>query len=388
MRASCAISVAAVAALAVAPPARADGWRGGVEAGAEWDSNVHRVEVDPDGAIQPVAVPVARAGIELEGSGGWPRWGRWALTGQGLVRTVAGDQRGEDVGVVGLDGRWDRQVGQRRARLGARASYYDALALVDVGARTFVLGAVDGILTLGGDGAERFALSAGVRDFRYKPDADFDWRGGAVAARLTTTLWHSAVVPSEGDELTAEPGATLELAAAYRLERRSFEGLAFTSGCDPDQPVMPTCFVPTGERRSDLHHVAEVELTYTGEFVASAGYQVAVNDSSSYGQSLVRHRISLSATTELPAKIYATGIAALQLDQYLDPLLLARDVSNQTFTSIDDENRSALSARLSRQLSRGVSVESRWAFYADSLSDDDLRFRRHVVYGGLIWASE
>ena len=86
--------------------------------------------------------------------------------------------------------------------------------------------------------------------------------------------------------------------------------------------------------------------------------------------------------------MFATAIATLQLDQYLDPLVLARDVSNQTFTSIDEENRSALSVRLSRKLGGKWNGELRWAFYADSLSQDDLEFRRQLVYGGVTWASD
>ena len=111
------------------------------------------------------------------------------------------------------------------------------------------------------------------------------------------------------------------------------------------------------------------------------------NDSSSYGQSLVRHRLTGSITAELPARVFATGTATLLVDDYLDPLLLAADVSSQTFTSIDEENRSALSVRLSRALGRRWAAEARWAFSADSLSNDDLRFRRQLVYGGVTWTS-
>lgn len=149
------------------------------------------------------------------------------------------------------------------------------------------------------------------------------------------------------------------------------------------------CFVPTGMARRDLHHVAEAELTYTGDVVAGAGYQMAFNDSSSYGQSLVRHRITASLTAEAPAQVFATAIATLELDQHLDPLLVARDVIDQTFTSIDEENRSAVSLRLSRHLVAGWAGELRGAFYADALSSgDDMRFRRTVFYGGLTWNSD
>lgn len=372
------MAVRALLAIALLPAvAHADEWEGRVEAGAEWDSNVHRVEVDPMGTVEAVAAPLGRAGFRLDGTGRRGSWGRWAVGAQGLVRTVLSDEGGEDVGVAGADGRWDRAIGQRRAQLGARASYYDVIGLgPGTGARTFALAAADGVLVLGGDDGARFAVSAGGRDFRYKPDADFDWRGVALGARATTTVW------SRGDD------TTLDLSVGYQLERRGFEGLAFTNGCAPSDPVTPMCFVPTSEARADLHHALAAELTFTGNVVASVGYTLAVNDSSSYGQSLARHRLAASVTAELPWRVYGTAGLALQVDQYLDPLVLARDVTSQTFTSIDDENRSEVSLRLSRAVRAGFAAELRVATYADSLSDDDLRFRRTVVYTGLTWSND
>jgi hypothetical protein len=261
--------------------------------------------------------------------------------------------------------------------VGARVSYYDVVALgARAGARTFALAAADGVLVVGADDGTRFAVSAGGRDFRYKPDPDFDWRGVAIGARVVRTMW------SAGD------ATTLDLAVGYALERRGFEGLAFTNGCAPTDPVSPMCFVPTDERRADLHHATSAEVTYTGEVVATAGYKLAINDSSSYGQSLLRHRVAASVTAELPLRVYGTLGAALQVDQYLDPLVLARDVTSQTFTSIDDENRSEVSVRVSRAVGAGFAAEARVATYADSLSEDDLRFRRTVVYGGVTWTRD
>lgn len=375
------VKLAAVAAtLTLAPPlAAADAtWTAGAEAGAEYDSNVHRVEVDPDGGGDaPVAVPLARAGARFEGRGDADRAGRWGLGGQALLRRVVADECCEDVIALSSDARWDRALPDPAARVGVRASYYDVLAL-EGGARAFALGGADALVAITGEDDARFAASIGARDFRYKPDERFDWRGVALGARYVDTLLG-------GD---ADAPATLDLALGYRLERRTYRGRAFTNGCAPGEPVEPMCFVPTALARGDLHHVADVELAYTGGVVAGAGYQLTVNDSSSFGQSLVRHRVTGSVTAEAPLGVFATGIAALQLDQYLDPLLLAQDIANQTFTSIDEENRNELSLRLSRPLGGGWTAEARWAFYADSLSDDDLRFRRQVLYGGVTWNTE
>jgi hypothetical protein len=374
------VRLAGLLILLVATTARADEWKVGAEAGAELDSNVHRVEIDPDATMPAVAEPagLGRAGGRIDGSGDAGRWGRWVVSGQGLMRVVATGVRGEDVAVAAAQAAWDRRVGERHASVGARASGYDVFDLDQLGrARAFSLAGADLAVTLAGEGTARFTATAGGRDFRYKADDDFDWEGASLSARYGATVW------SASDDIT------LDLALSYRFDRRSYRGVAFTNGCAPGEEVGPMCFVPTGMARRDLHHVAEAELTYTGDVVAGAGYQMAFNDSSSYGQSLVRHRVTASVTAEAPAKVFATAIATLELDQHLDPLLVARDVIDQTFTSIDEENRSAVSLRLSRHLVAGWAGEFRAAFYADALSSgDDMRFRRTVFYGGLTWNSD
>jgi hypothetical protein len=378
--------IVAIACVLVPASARADAWEAGVEAGAELDSNVHRVEVDPSADMPAVAEPAAlgRAGGRIQGNGDADRWGRWALSGQGLVRAVASGVRGEDVAVAAAQGGWDHAIGERSALIGARASLYDVFDLNQLDrARAFSLAGADLALTLAGERGARLVATAGGRDFRDKPDPDIDRHGVALGARFTTSIW-AAAGPDEVDD-----AATLDLAVSYRLERRGYRGFAFTSGCAPGEPAMPSCFVPTSLPRNDLHHIGEAELTYTGGVVAGAGYQAIVNDSSSYGQSLVRHRLTGSVTAELPLQVFATAIATLELDQHLDPLLVARDVLDQSFTTIDDENRSAVSVRLSRPLPGGWALEARGAFYADALSSsEDLSFRRTVAYAGLTWNSD
>jgi hypothetical protein len=241
---------------------------------------------------------------------------------------------------------------------------------------------VDGSLALAGEGGERVAASAGLRSFRYDPDAAYDWDGAALGVRYERAAWEAAVEAAGG-----EGASSLALALGYRLEARSYRGPALRNGCAPDAPVTPACFVATGAARGDLHHVLDLEATYTGDVVVTAAYALTVDDSSSFGQSLVRHRGAVAATVPLPAALYLTGSVALLFDQYLDPVLLARDVASQGFTSIDDDNRSAAALRLSRVLGAGVTAELRWAFHADSLSSDDLPFRRHVAYAGLVWDS-
>src|SRR5690606_341346 len=111
------------------------------------------------------------------------------------------------------------------------------------------------------------------------------------------------------------------------------------------------------------------EVTWIGGVVAAIGYQLTVIDSNSYGQSLVRHRTTVSATRSLPLGLYATLLGTLQIDQYLDGLVLQTDLQRSEFTSLDDENRSSLQLRLGRPVSAAWSLEARAAIWRNLGSD-------------------
>jgi hypothetical protein len=168
----------------------------------------------------------------------------------------------------------------------------------------------------GPDGDGQGSVTLGLRDVAYKPDPDFAWTGPYLAVHLETTLWRSA-----------DDTRTLELAGDVRSEHRAYAGRALAWRCPADAPYQPRCTGPTepsaarpparGADRDDLHR----------ERVLSAAYQLGYADSSSFGQSTLRHRLDLAATTELPGRIYATLTLTAQLDQYLDGLIIARDVA-------------------------------------------------------------
>jgi hypothetical protein len=369
----------ALAALGViAGTASAGPWRGQIEAGGEIDTNVQRVETGPALDTATAKAPLVRAGGRVERAG---RRGAnvFALTASGSLRRSL--DRGittEDTALLGVDARWLRALGERPASAGLRAVYADALPLSGVeGTRTFRSLTGEGLLVLRREEGDQITLLAGARSLTYKPDHDFDWVGPTAGVRFDRTLW-----TSEDDT------RTVELDADYRVERRAYDGAAFANRCEPGAEPTPMCFAPTASRRADLYHVASVEATYTGDRVLSAGYQLTYVDSNSYGQSLVRHRVTLSATSELPAGFIGTATITGQLDQYLDTLILARDVQSVSFTALDDDNRSSLQLRAAHPVGDSLSVEGRAAFWTDLSGPDDVKFRRLLLYAGVVWATE
>jgi hypothetical protein len=149
--------------------------------------------------------------------------------------------------------------------------------------------------------------------------------------------------------------------------------------------VVPDCFVPIADRRSDLNHLLVIEGIYTGAHILSLLYAAEIVDSNSYGQASVRHRVEAAVTTEAPGKIFLTAKAVVRFNRFSDPLLLARDVQSQTFVSIEDENRNSLSLDLARDLGKNWGLEARLAVYSNEFATQDVSFRRQTAYLGALY---
>jgi hypothetical protein len=354
---------AAAVAVALAPGgARADGWKVQLEAGSGYDSNVHRESGDAvTGALG------GSVGGRFAASGRATERLRLSASGVALARAYAGgDASEEDVLVLAADGRADLLLGD--AAPGVRASYYDALAAADeLGSLDFRAGDVAATLALR-DGDHRVDAFAGWRFYRFKPDATFDFAGEHAGIRYS---WAPA---GEGD--------AWQLRAGYAVNRRGYTSAAVANLCPPGEPIAPSCLVATGRDRVDLFHDASVEVVYTGALLASVRYQLMVNDSSSFAQSLVRHRLELAGTFDAWLDIVVTAKLLLQLHRYPDGLLLGGDLG--TFTTIDDETRNALILHATRELGDGVMVEARYAFYASPFSPGAASYVRHTLYVGMV----
>ncbi|MBA3502786.1 MAG: hypothetical protein M4D80_39695 [Myxococcota bacterium] len=346
-----------------------------VEGGAEADSNVQRVETGEGLETMRVGGPVLRVGWRLDRRGR-ALGGGYVLGASMLARLVTeSEAKSENVSLFAGDLRWLRSVGKRPVAVGAGLAYADAVPFsTDVGARTFRTVAADAMLLLRKGDDRSLSLSVGPRYFAYKPDRDFDWWGPSIAARLDLNLWE----PSGG-------ARSLELAAVFGFEARIYDSLARASACPDGAPPSPTCFAPTSISRRDRYQRAGVEVTYTSSFIGTLGYQLTVIDSNSYGQSLVRHRGTLSATTQLPKKLIGTVLATLQIDRYLDGLVVQKDLQHQEYTNLDDANRSSVQIRLARRVTEAFSLEGRVAVWRDVGGTLDTEYRRELVYFGGVY---
>jgi len=358
--------------------AAADSWTIRLEGGSEYDTNVFRLEVPKEDRDAVVSAPLMRFGARLRGKIEPRRRhvARYSVFGGGKL-FLTDDGRDEDVGIIAGSARYDVGLSNRLAVVGVSGTYYNAIGDTDASLRrNFSTADVRGNLALVGDGAHRFSAHAGYRSFRYKPNEQFDFGADHYGLRYTTTIWHG-----DGDV----DASSFDLEVGYRLERRDYEGVAFANGCDDDDDIVPDCFYPTALTRADLYHSAVVDVSYTGDRIYRGRYELQVTDSNSVGQSLVRHRFEASLTTSLFSNIFLTAKGIAQLNLFVDPLLLARDVSAQSFVSIDDENRNALVLHATRAVGERWAVEARYGFFSNEFATDELTFRRQTGYLGLVY---
>ena len=381
------IAIAAAVLLALLPTgARGEpDWNLQLEGGSEYDSNIHRIEVREGEEAEVDAAPLARLGARHQIAWRRVRTERLALSSFGGLKLFATESgQSENVGVLSSDGSYEWNLRGRGVLLGLHGNYYDAIpfeladASTSYRGRNFRTAAAEGSTTLLADGGHRVSARAGYRSFTYKPDPLFDWAGDHYAVFYSTTWWR-------GDP-DQDPSATsLDFNAGYQIERRGYDSSARTSSCADENAADPLCSAGTRLTRADLNHSLAAEIVYTGERIYSARYELSVNDSNSYGESLVRQRLRAGLTTELWRRLYLTAEATVLVNVYLDPLVLARDEQATTFVSIEDENRNALSLHLSRPIGKHWAAEARYSIFSNEFTNDELSFLRQTAYLGAVY---
>jgi hypothetical protein len=383
------LAIAVVAAgAAAASPARAEKprWSLQLDGGAEYDSNIHRLELREGEDLEAIGAPLALLAARHQLAWRRTRTQRLSLASFGGLKLFASDSgQSENVAILSTDAAYDWSLPGRGASIGVHGNYYDAIPYEVVEpsgpgfrGRTFRTGAGELTGSIAADGGERVTALVGYRGFEYKPDPLFDWSGEHYGLLFHATRWR-------GDPDTEEDAASIEFRAAYRLERRGYDARARTSSCAEEGTDDPLCSASTRLDRTDLNHSVGAELVYTGKRAYGARYELSINDSNSYGESLVRQRLRLGITTELLADLYLTGEAAVLVNIYLEPLFIARNEQARTFVSIDEENRNSLSLHLSRAFGPAWSLEGRYAIFSNEFTNEELSFRRQTVYLGMLY---
>ncbi len=333
-----------------------------LEGGGEYDSNPGRQE-QVEGSAAPADVTAATAlrlvsALDLA-----------LLTGGGHLLSVAVEGAGkrfldpvvQDEDLLVVDGRFaaDFALGERN-RLALQLAHYDAFQRASVlpEARDFRSTSPSLRFEHRRDRA-RFSGGAGWRWFVFKPERSYDFQSPTAFL----SYWQSVSPPLE------EPGAEWD----WRLTA-SFEGRRFRSR----RCVMGAACPPTvpADRRMDRFFAVTAEVNRTGEVLVGAGLAGQLNDSNSYGESLVRGAAYLRGVLLLPWELSLAGRAELVATRYADAVQVGRDPAG-AFLSIEEEGRTTLRLELMRPFGPHLEAGLRYSFWTTALGTETVSYQRH-----------
>jgi hypothetical protein len=358
-----------------------------LETGTEFDSNIHRFEnqgdvnrpIDRDVALRAAA----RMRITTAGASGGSAGLNAVLANKTFVSSAG---QSENLLNASLDGQFGLPLPNTSARAGARLLVYNtghyrlssaAPGSMDIDVPTFTTLGTDGWLEVAGPGDHRVRLSLGPRRFLYDidPNQSF-WAGDS------NLVYRNRILIGDPDvDLDAK---SLDVSAYYRGQHRNFDRNAVENRCR--EPGDATCLFVGATGRVDANHLVGAEMVFTTRQIWSLRYEFELNRSNSFGYSFLRHRAEAKFASEIGRSgLFVVATGTLLFHRFADPFLVARNIVQQNFVSVEDENRNGLALSLIKDIGQRLSIESRYAFYTNEIASDSPRFRRHTVYAGIIW---
>jgi hypothetical protein len=232
-------------------------------------------------------------------------------------------------------------------------------------------------------------VSGRVRDRRGAERDYTDLTGGAVLDYLPTDAFdlrltfgaHRFIYWSRFEYSYFGPEGVLS--ARYRFTRRhsvslfgSFIPRTYNANARPPQDGDPE---PPVVVRQDNYFTVGAGYTFRGPFHLSVGYAYFDQTSNSYGETIRRHRVSLTGGFQLPWKLTLLTAVTAQFSFFPEGVYLSQDLT----VVEDDENASSLTVKLVRPVNKHVEVDVRYAGYLNFLPQNQFLYLRHVVSAGL-----
>ncbi len=180
-------------------------------------------------------------------------------------------------------------------------------------------------------------------------------------------------------------GPDAQLTARYRFDRHhslgvfgTFNPRTYNANATPRPGPMGEP-PPPAVGRTDSVFSAGLSYSYRGPFHLSAGYGYFDQTSNSWGETIRRHRFSLTAGVHLPLDFTVLLGGTLQLASYPDGVYLAPELT----VVEDDENASSVTVKVVRPLLEHLELDARYAFYRNVLPTNGFLYQRHVVSIGV-----
>jgi hypothetical protein len=134
-------------------------------------------------------------------------------------------------------------------------------------------------------------------------------------------------------------------------------------------------------QRKDGTLSAGAGYTYRGALALGLTYTFQEITSNSFGETVLRHRLSGSAGLRLPWSVTVLAQGALGLSRYPDGIYLSPDI----ILVEEDEGQNSLSLKLARPMGEHLDVELSYGLYGTSLPRNHLSYFRQVVGVGVTW---
>ncbi|MDY7226665.1 hypothetical protein [Hyalangium rubrum] len=138
---------------------------------------------------------------------------------------------------------------------------------------------------------------------------------------------------------------------------------------------------PSLGRRQDGALSAGAGYTYRGAWALGLTYTYQEVSSNSFGETVLRHRLSGSAGLRLPWRLTLLAQGAVGLSRYPDGIYLSPEI----ILVEEDEGQNSLSLKLARPVNEHMDVELSYGLYSTTLQRNELSYFRQVVGLGLTW---
>ncbi|AKF79900.1 hypothetical protein SAMN05443572_1011226 [Myxococcus fulvus] len=269
-----------------------------------------------------------------------------------------------------------------RYELGARkyAGFSDEDTLIQAGAleASLALGTEFGLGAEGHvkdrRGGTRAYSDLGASAFaEYAPDVRLALRVRAGARRFVY----------RPDPTANFGGLELGVLGRYRFDRRHSLSVFGDWGARRYGPLArPRPGVESSPgRREDGALTAGVGYNYKGPLTLGLRYTYQEVSSNSYGETVLRHRVSANAGVRLPWRMTLLAQGSLGVTRYPDGIYLSPEI----ILVEEDEGQNSLSLKLSRPVSERVDLELSWGLWSTRLPRNDLRYSRQVFGVGVTW---
>ena len=336
-------------------------WR--LEDGLEYDTNPARAEHVAGTESEPTAPGSPLARIVASGSLSAPLGQRNALALLGALGGkwfVASEARAENVYVVQAAASDTLRLAQYTQAV-LSGAYYDVFQRRSLDVPDFRSAAPSLRLDQGLAKSVLASLEGGYRWFVFKPDNSYSFAAPTALFAVRHALPGNVM----------EGGADWEWSAGGSVEARNFVGPACSSsGCSN------TAGSP---RHHDRFWIAHAEWSRTGSWLFGSGAALHINQSNSYGESLVRGLVHVRAVIPLPWELSLSVRGEVVATRYKDPLTFLQPVAGLPSASIEDESRSTFRVDLARLFEGHFEIGARYVIYTSAPASGAVEYRRQTL---------